>query len=234
MATKKLQILADLCPSDEEIKTTVEDYFVDYPIDSTTLDKLCPALEESGSVVICNPVEGYPLSAQADEATTIYRAGKNLIANSNIVYGYELYTEKGTLHAKDTWYVIDYVPVKPSTTYTKSGLSSSTNVYYDADKVRLGSEYGNTFTTPENCYFVRFNSLIDGYATPQLEVGSTITEYEVGRGIEEFAVGETIPALSGVNTLWADTGEITVTGRADPIVVIEKLTNAIIALGGNV
>lgn len=41
-------------------------------------------------------------------------------------------------------------------------------------------------------------------------------------------------ALSGKNTLYSDTGDTTVTGRADPTAVIEKLTNAIIALGGNV
>lgn len=43
-----------------------------------------------------------------------------------------------------------------------------------------------------------------------------------------------ILALSGVNTLYTDTGNTTVSGRADTSAVIEKLTNAIIALGGNV
>ena len=47
-----------------------------------------------------------------------------------------------------------------------------------------------------------------------------------------FAPGEAIPALAGINTLWADTGNITVTGRADPNAVIadiyEKL-NAVLA-----
>lgn len=41
-------------------------------------------------------------------------------------------------------------------------------------------------------------------------------------------------ALSGTNTLYSDTGDTQVSGRADPNAVIEKLTNAIIALGGNV
>ena len=43
-----------------------------------------------------------------------------------------------------------------------------------------------------------------------------------------------ILALSGVNTLYTDTGDTTVSGRADTTAVIEKLTSAIIALGGNV
>lgn len=43
-----------------------------------------------------------------------------------------------------------------------------------------------------------------------------------------------ILALHGVNTMYTDTGDTTVSGRADTSAVIEKLTNAIIALGGNV
>lgn len=43
-----------------------------------------------------------------------------------------------------------------------------------------------------------------------------------------------ILALSGINTLYSDTGDTEVTGRANPAAVIEKLTNAILSLGGNV
>ena len=43
-----------------------------------------------------------------------------------------------------------------------------------------------------------------------------------------------LPALSGTNQLFGDTGDITVTGRADPVAVIEKLTNAVLSLGGNI
>jgi len=43
-----------------------------------------------------------------------------------------------------------------------------------------------------------------------------------------------ILALSGENTLYSDTGDTQVSGKADLRVTIEKLTNAIIALGGKV
>jgi len=43
-----------------------------------------------------------------------------------------------------------------------------------------------------------------------------------------------IPALQGSNTLYCDSGEIEVRGRANPAAVIEKLTDAVRALGGNV
>lgn len=42
------------------------------------VDKLCPSFTESGSVVTCEPVEGYPLEVTAEEGTTITRCGKNL------------------------------------------------------------------------------------------------------------------------------------------------------------
>ena len=43
-----------------------------------------------------------------------------------------------------------------------------------------------------------------------------------------------IHAYPGVNTLISDCGDTAVSGKADPVAIIEKLTNAIIALGGNV
>ena len=67
----------------------------------------------------------------------------------------------------------------------------------------------------------------------QMELGSTATDYEPYNA-ETFNPGETIPALPGVNTIFADVGLVTVSGRADPIVIIEDLTNAILSLGGNI
>jgi len=43
-----------------------------------------------------------------------------------------------------------------------------------------------------------------------------------------------IPALPGVNYLYSDCGNTEVKGKADPVKIIDKLTNAILALGGNV
>ena len=43
-----------------------------------------------------------------------------------------------------------------------------------------------------------------------------------------------ISALPGVNTLYSDTGETWVAGRADLKAIAEKLTKAIISLGGNI
>ena len=43
-----------------------------------------------------------------------------------------------------------------------------------------------------------------------------------------------IPALPGTNYIYSDCGDTKVSGKADPVKIIEKLTNAILALGGTV
>ena len=68
----------------------------------------------------------------------------------------------------------------------------------------------------------------------QLEAGATATNHEPSTEPEIFAPGEPITAIPGVNTIFADAGLVTVTGKANPSAIIEKLTNAVLALGGNV
>jgi hypothetical protein len=43
-----------------------------------------------------------------------------------------------------------------------------------------------------------------------------------------------VKALAGVNTIYSDTGDTIVTGKANPAAESEKLKNAILAMGGNV
>jgi hypothetical protein len=58
--------------------------------------------------------------------------------------------------------------------------------------------------------------------------------YELSEPITVQLSAQEILALGGVNTLYSDTGDTEVTGKADPVAIIEKLTNAILSLGGNV
>lgn len=64
MATKKLQILTELRPTDETMQSMVDGFFADNPIGKSLLDKFCPPFEASGSVVTCHPAEGYPLEVE--------------------------------------------------------------------------------------------------------------------------------------------------------------------------
>ena len=50
---------------------------------------------------------------------------------------------------------------------------------------------------------------------------------------ETFAQDEQIPAISGVNNLWADSGDITVSGREDLYTKVKRLENAILSMGAN-
>ena len=57
--------------------------------------------------------------------------------------------------------------------------------------------------------------------------------YDLATPIQIQLTPQEFVAFQGVNALYCKDG-ITVTGRSDPGIIIEKLTNAIIALGGNV
>ena len=61
----------------------------------------------------------------------------------------------------------------------------------------------------------------------------TTAEYVPYTG-ETFAQGEQIPAVQGINNLWADSGIITVSGRADLSAKVKRLENVILAMGANV
>lgn len=58
--------------------------------------------------------------------------------------------------------------------------------------------------------------------------------YEIQTPITVQLAPQEILALSGENVISCNTGDVTVTGKANLVATIEKLTNAIIALGGNV
>ncbi|MBQ7245139.1 MAG: hypothetical protein IJS34_02095 [Alphaproteobacteria bacterium] len=117
---------------------------------------------------------------------------RNLFDKNTITVEDGYYTDQGAFRdSSTTGHTVEYIKVLPNTTYTISGkLNSQTEtkgvVYcYDSDKnfvYRISSTgvVGNhTFTTPENCYYIRFQIYSSYYDknTVQLELGSTATEY---------------------------------------------------------
>lgn len=250
-----------------------------------TVDRLCPSFAESGAVVACEPVEGYPLTVQTDEgATNVIRCGKNL-------FGYDVIrgvksngsTELTAIESgvrvtatRDTSATIysggnclpisalDGKKITISCTARKSAeemLPRLMIVYRPADMSAVSTikeikttedvtPMTYTFTVDSTsekatgCAFIGLNFYcnVDGsvkvgdfvdFADFQIEISDTATTFESYQG-EEFGFGEPVPAIKGVNTIYADSGNITVTGKADPVAIINKLTNAIISLGGNV
>ena len=235
------------------------------------VDKLCTSFAESGSVVTCQPVEGYPLEAtstidpKADGTAwseiKLTHCGKNLLNEEvlEITSGYYR-DSSGELSSADSRFVCfgRHNCVRPDTTYTLScnlkiysiwfRHSSGTNLF----KINANNNTSFTFTTPENCDSLRvslFNTSgaadTVAFRWAQLEPGNTATEYEpyhgqtytadlTVKGNTEGGYNWEVAAYPGVNTLYSDCGSTSVRGKADPSAEMEKLKNAIIALGGNV
>lgn len=167
-------------------------------------------------------------------------------------------TINGTANAHAVFYLGDRVKwnVKPGEPYTGklhkvSGSNSGTiqfvaNYYAVGQSAYWGWMTMNGFTpTTGKCpsdmaYMAAYLLVLSGttctnlVVKPQMEYGTVATEYVPYQQGGTFAQGEQIPALKGVNTIFADVGIVTVTGKANPAAEIEKLKNAILAMGANV
>lgn len=85
-------------------------------------------------------------------------------------------------------------------------------------------------TTLDVNFIVKAGSIYNNATiSVQIEAGNTATAYEPYTS-DTFAPGETVPALKGVNTLYADVGEVAVTGRSNPVAIINDLHTRLAAL----
>ena len=109
----------------------------------------------------------------------------------------------GTVGTNVSYAVSGFVPVRPSTQYTIKvidGFRGSTIVYYDINKQVISNEAITTFTTPSNCYFVRWQTattdtrvlteediqkindemmMVKGNSLPNSYVPSTVRDYKI-------------------------------------------------------
>lgn len=208
------------------------------------VDTLCPGFTETGSIVTCTPVAGYPLEVTADSAVT--RCGRNLFDKSesklsrlsykstggNIVeiFGFEFMLPPGTYVLKAQSKESAKEGYIYGLTYDTSGkytgewnaawgtdLKPKIKTFTDVTRVMI---YDAVNTPANGAAMSGARATFDKWDI-QLEVGNTATAYEPYNG-ETFAPGETIPALPGINTLWAENGQITVTGRAVPVYAVAE------------
>lgn len=211
---------------------------------------IAPAFTETGSIVTCEPVEGYHLTVTADAATTITRCGKNLLEFKNpyqVGYysasgttlqkrtGWEFYLPPGTYTFSATkknasvgdvymyGFVVDSnnrnVSGKSLSLVTGKSITNKTVSIVSGEKVMLYDGIGEWQTASA------VTKLFNEDYVVQCETGNTATAFEPHTS-ETFNPDEVIPALPGVNTIFADTGTVTVTGRADPLAIINKLQSA--------
>lgn len=227
----------------------------------TTIDKLCPSFTETGAAVTCEPVEGYPLTVIAEEGANIIRYGKNIVnldamLNSNLTKD-----ENGIYHisksVSSVWHFPIPIPANTPVTFTfldlkgqspgRNALISLSQAFADGTQgtgmwFGTSEAFPNKATLRYNSEYLRFAIVAYGgsedywceFSGLQVEIGETPTAYEPYREGEAIQAGQQIAALPGVNTFLADSGVITVSGKANPAAEIEKLKNAILAMGANV
>jgi hypothetical protein len=224
-----------------------------------TVDKLCPSFAKSGTFVQCEPVEGYPLNIVADTEKQVRFTvcGKNLYDQDT--YPLEDNTlirwDSGSELSSNSYASTDYIPVSHlrgqqiairHCPYVTAGGSTSAGIaFYDDTKTYINDKSGTnraTTTVPTNASFMRFsiNKEAKYKSEAQIEIGSTVTYYEPYWKPNDIGEGSSVvvAAGKGVNSVFCYDGEqpvkITVTGKSDPVAIIEKLTKAVVSLGGNV
>ena len=109
--------------------------------------------------------------------------GKNKFDKSKALDGYEIGGTSITPLAN--WFVTDFIPVIPNTSYKISGKNNGNSViYYDNNKEVLAIGGGGTYiiTVPKNAKYVKLNGPLIEKDTFQLEQGSTATSYEPYKG----------------------------------------------------
>lgn len=108
----------------------------------------------------------------------IYEKSKNLISLDNIVSGYWVKYNDGTLSVSALQYATDFIEVSASTAYTLSGVTSYSKGFYDSTYTFISGDNTSTFTTPANTKYVRLTGNLIEMNTIQLELGSSYTYYE--------------------------------------------------------
>ena len=103
----------------------------------------------------------------------------NLFNKATTQDGYEFDGINGEMVPNPAWFISDYIPVKPNTTYSKSGLAGTAIVFYNASKVKISvTNVSQQFLTPNDCCYVRINGYLAKKDTCQIEEGAAVTEYK--------------------------------------------------------
>ena len=225
------------------------------------VDKLCPSFSESGYAVSCAPLEGYPLKVLTElpegvsNSITLTICGKNLFDYTKYPFENIMHNANtGTLSTSNGYSAFRYyLPVRhlrglsislnhpPS---EKDNTTSAGMCFYNADKAFISGSNKAIVVVPGEAEFMRFSvprAYADGTQI-QLELGGVVTEFEPYLDPVQYTAEATdtihewsgVEAMTGVNTIWSSNGTTTVSGKADPVAIIDKLTKAVLSLGSNI
>ena len=109
--------------------------------------------------------------------------GKNKFDKSKTLDGYEISNEgHGAINTNTKWFITDFIPVIPNTSYTISGKSNGNVVMcYNENKQSMANiTSGGTsyITIPNNVRYIKLNGFLTQKDTFQIEEGDTATTYE--------------------------------------------------------
>lgn len=160
-----------------------------------TVDHLCPAIEESGAVVRCEPLEGYPLgviskvgpSLDFYTGITLTRCGKNLYdevafpLSTGMINKDTGVATGGSKCSRTAGFIpIAHLHGKTITlnhpakgTYGPAGAA-----FYDEDQIYISGSNEATMVVPDNAEYMRFCVPKAYMDQIQIELGSTVTDYE--------------------------------------------------------
>ena len=84
--------------------------------------------------------------------------------------GFNVWDEEWEIKFTNYLFSKNFIPVLPNTTYyyKNTNANSSTLYYYDSDNVEISNTNfatNNTFTTPSNCYFIKFSYVGTSYTS---------------------------------------------------------------------
>lgn len=193
-----------------------------------TVNILCPSFNESGGVVQCEPVAGYPLkvttelpaSEEGISEITLTQCGKNLFDYTQypfINYYYDissglLKTSNGYScinklmsvgHLKGKTITLNHTPGDMGD-WASGGMCFYAGSTPDTFISGAGGN-GHTYVVPENAEYMGFSvprEFADGKQI-QVEIGNAVTEFEAYRG-QEYTVEFEKPIFEGGNYVWSD------------------------------
>jgi hypothetical protein len=214
---------------------------------------LCPPIDESGTLVQCNPLEGEPITIDVSNSgieVSITICGKNLYDQKSYPldingYPYGVGTNQGGFSTSTTYRRTDFIPVAhlADQTIVQSHSANAVNpgmAFYtripdvkDSEDCRTaccGGTNGASIKVPYDAKYMVFCVRVENKnADVQIELGSVSTEHEryEQKQYTPVDVWKTEP-LKGVNTIFAYDVEgyahsVTVKGIADPTAEIKRL-----------
>ena len=153
--------------------------------------------------------------------------GKNKFNKSKTLDGYEISNEgHGVTNTNKDWFITDFIPVIPNTSYTISGKSNGNVVMcYNKNKQAMSNiTSGGTsyITIPNNVRYIKLNGFLTQKDTFQIEEGDTATTYEPYKEYTKtfylnspLLKGDTIEDVNGKATHVHRYGKVVLDGSND-------------------